>query len=125
MSSLHTDQDVIPRTAFVQGSKEIGEDEFVRRYVPQLEQALDQHCRFVIGNEAGVDNMSLKYLLKSAKLRTPRDITVYLFWKREYNPSELIVLTHFQSLGINVKTGYITKQQRDEALLQAADYFIK
>jgi hypothetical protein len=113
------------RIAYIQGPKEICEEEFVRRYVPQLENALIEGCCFVIGHDSGVDNLSLKYLLKSDKLISPRDITIFLYWKREYNPSESVVAAHFKLLGVQLKQGYITRQQRDEALLHEADFFIK
>jgi hypothetical protein len=41
--------------AFVSGHLDLGEDEFLRHYAPQIAAAAAQGCRFVVGDARGAD----------------------------------------------------------------------
>lgn len=49
------------QVAFVSGHLDLGEEEFLRHYVPQIEAARARGCRFVVGDARGADLLFQRY----------------------------------------------------------------
>lgn len=114
------------RVAMIQGPADLSDEEFERQYVPQLNAALDQNCRYIVGCNSGAENLSVKYLLASGKLRDPSRITVYLNWNQQQkHGDESILRAYYQTIGVQVRSGFQTRSSRDEAMLMGSDFFIK
>ena len=50
------------RCYFVSGHLDLSEDEFIKYYLPRLEEAISNGCIFVVGDARGCDSFTQEYL---------------------------------------------------------------
>ena len=104
------------RTAFISGHTDLTNEEFVKHYVPQLKNALEENDNFLTAYAFGADVKSVDWLLRNGI--DPKKITVYLLDKYIHK------LKTLQELHVNVETGFGTHLKRDEKLTEDSDYDI-
>lgn len=107
-----------PTVAFVSGHLDATPAYFASHYVPQLDAAIANAHRFVLGASAGIDTIALSYLL--AHQVPPSDVTVYLHRGQEsvLRPR----LADFERRGGNVVVAGATHTERDHACTHASHY---
>ncbi|KAF2186357.1 hypothetical protein K469DRAFT_707018 [Zopfia rhizophila CBS 207.26] len=110
------------RTAFISGPLDASEEYFNTHYVPHLQTAIQKGDHFVMGPVAGIDTLSLHYLLSQNV--DPKRITVFMAHFEYQNASWR---KSYEELGVSVKeVGSLgtTTRDRDAAMTQASDYDI-
>jgi hypothetical protein len=119
----------LPRRAFVSGPIDAERDYFAQHYIPSLTAAMDRGDHFVVGPVAGVDTLTLGFLLDPPPPLRPCDpkrISVYM---AAFEFADLTRRNHYRELGVNVREvdtagPGTTTRQRDEMMTQESDYDI-
>ena len=109
------------RVAFISGPLDPDDEYFATHYAPRIDAAIQAQHSFIMGPVAGIDTVSLHYLL--TKGVAPDRIKVYM--------------AHFEYLSTNWRTQYLdlgvgvqdvvdatTTQERDAAMTRDSDYDI-
>lgn len=95
------------KVIFVSGHLDLTPEEFQEHYVPRLEAAIKEHCRFVVGDAPGCDAMTQKFLFDHG---TPRRLFHMLEEPRNN-----------YSGGGALNGGFKTDEERDAAMTAASD----
>ena len=93
---------------FVSGHRDVTEDEFWDKYVPKISLALEEECRFVVGDYQGVDAMAQVFLKMSGA-----NVTVYHMFDLPRN-----------NLGFPTEGGFENDEDRDAAMTVISDFDI-
>ncbi len=78
---------------FISGHVDLEDEEFLRYYQPQIDQALEMEASFVLGDARGADGMAQKYLATRTK-----KVTIYHLYERPlYNHGNFSTIGDFKS----------------------------
>ena len=91
---------------FIGGHRNITMDEFNKYYIPQIEDAINNGGKFVVGDYIGVDIIAQNYL----KNRNIKDVTVYHMFDKPMN-----------NAGYKTIGGFTTDEDRDRAMTLISD----
>lgn len=92
-------------TVFISGHIHTKNSEFEEHYIPQLEKALNEGCKFVVGDAGGIDAMAQKWL----KARGADVVVYHMFTSPRHNA------------GFPTKGGYTNDEERDSAMTNDSD----
>ncbi|KAF2692272.1 hypothetical protein K458DRAFT_266272, partial [Lentithecium fluviatile CBS 122367] len=110
-----------PRVAFVSGPLDVDSTYFTIHYQPNIDTAVASGHSFIMGPVAGIDTITLHYLL--AHNIAPSCITVYM---AHFEYLDTPWRTHYLDLGVNVRdvVDASTTGERDAAMTRDSDYDI-
>lgn len=108
------------KIAFISGHINITEDEFKTNYHEQIDKAIKEKHKFVIGNSDGADFLALQYLLKNNV--NSKDITIYYYTRYPNNKTRS--QDYYKNLNLNVLNGFKSYTHRDENMTLISDYDI-
>lgn len=109
------------KVAFISGPLDPDDEYFATHYAPQIDAAAQANHSFIIGPVAGIDTLSLHYLLSQNV--PPSKITVYMAHFEYLNTTWR---TQYLDLGVNVRdvVDAVTTRERDAAMTKDSDYDI-
>ena len=110
----------IENIAMISGPLEITHEQFIKHYVPSLQEAVSKDHHFVVGNAIGADLMSIQWLLDNG-MKTR--LTVYLFPKRKRHLEQ----DELEDMGVyqfKYDKKWKSFTNRDEAMTKISDYDI-
>ncbi len=112
-----------PRTAFISGPMEPGQDYFRTHYEARIREAIAAGDAFVMGPAPGMDNIALEFLLNEAAI-PPARITLYLAEPQERYRELAALKARVERAGGHVVVEGITTGERDAAMTRDSDYDI-
>ncbi|KJA23956.1 hypothetical protein HYPSUDRAFT_201071 [Hypholoma sublateritium FD-334 SS-4] len=113
-----------PRTAFISGPLEPGQDYFRTHYEARIREAIAAGDAFVMGPAEGMDTMARNFLLDEAAV-APERVTVYFSEQQVLWDPELAALkARVERLGGHVVVEGMSTGVRDAAMTRDSDYDI-
>jgi hypothetical protein len=90
---------------FISGHLSLTDEEFEQFYVPLIYKGISEGSSFVVGDAAGADSMSQKYL----HTKTNKVVVYHMFDSPRFNA------------GFETKGGFASDNSRDKAMTLASD----
>lgn len=97
------------KTYFISGHRLISQEKFDELYVPEIDKALEEGSRFVVGDCGGVDFMAQKYLVSKG---AGDKVTVYHMFESPRN----LASTEIKTVG-----GFKSDLGRDSKMTEDSD----
>jgi hypothetical protein len=99
-------------TAFISGHLDLTPEEFEEHYVPQIDEALQNGCLFVIGDARGCDDMAQRYIWRNG---FDDYMTIYHMLEKP---------RHHIGIRARLIGGFKSDKERDAAMTNASDFDI-